>query len=237
MSVLAEHGCIAGHLDNVAIALYIGEVESLGECRLDIGTLHVGAGRPFAKIDLNSLPYCPRGGFITLWDICVPLGGRKGGSWITVVIIAMVHEPSRRLVIMLVGHILQVGVLAGEVPALDVVGRRSVEGSYGAANHDLGMALAQGTAYHLIALFEDGADDVLIAYAEILQMERLGMTSLGALACPLVGGWVGVGPVDEVAELIDVSRHLIHRNASLLSCHPLGIGSRVLAGYTCGKYG
>ena len=124
-----------------------------------------------------------------------------------------------------------------EVPALLIVGRGGVEGAYGAAELYLGMALAQGSGYHLIALFKHGADDVFVAYAQILQVERLGVTRLGTATRPDVRRRVGVSPLNEVAEVVDVGSHLVHRYATLLSGYALGIGSRVLTGHTGRQHG
>ena len=112
-----------------------------------------------------------------------------------------------------------------------------MERADGATYLNIGIALADGLADHLIAIFEDGADDVLVADAQILQMEGLGMACVGTHTGPLVGGGVGIGPLDEMAQFVDIGRNLIHRNASLLSTNTLGVGGRVLAGYAGSQHG
>ena len=126
---------------------------------------------------------------------------------VVVVIVLMVHEPPRRFVVMLVDHVNHVLVLLREVPAFDIVGRRIMERPHRAANGDLRMAFLDGAADHLATLLEDGGDDVFVAYADVFQVERSGMSGIGSHLRPFVGGRIGVRPLYQVAKLIDVGRN------------------------------
>ena len=213
VAVLAEHRGIAGHLDHVAITLDVGQIKGFSQRRFHIGALHVGRGGPLAEVHLGAL------------------------SVVVVVVVAVVHEPARRLVVVLVDHILQVGVATGKIPALLVVGTRRMERSDGAADLDVGIFGADSAGNHRVALLEDGADDVLVAYTYIFKVEGGGMAGIGAHLGPLRRGGVAVGPVNEVEQFLDVGGHLVHRYAALLSADTLGVGGRVLAGHAGCQYG
>ena len=75
-----------------------------------------------------------------------------------------------------------------------------------------------------VALFEHGADDVLVAYTYIFKVEWGGVTGISAKLGPLGGGGIAIGPLNQVEQLLDVSWHLIHRDAALLTAYTLGVG-------------
>ena len=154
MTILGEHGSIAGHLDDVTIALDICQIEGFSESCFHIRALRISGCGIFTKIDFGAV------------------------AIIVVIIVAMVHEPARRLVVMLIDHILQIGVLLGEVPAFEIVGRRRVEWSDGATDLDVRVLGSDGLADHLVTLLEDSGDDILVANADILQVEGLGMACI-----------------------------------------------------------
>ena len=77
-------------------------------------------------------------------------------------------------------------------------------------------------------------DALLVAQSQIFQVERLGMTSLGAHASPF-GVDVTIGPLNQVEGLIHPLVHLVHRHPVLrLVFHaPATVGA--LATHTTGK--
>ena len=209
VTLLGQQRSVARHLHDVGVALYVAEVEGLGECRL----VGAGARSILAHVDLRS------------------------AAVVVVVVVLVVNEPCGRLVVVLVNHVEEVAVLVGEVPALDVVGRGEVERPRRAAEQNLGMALVKLPGNHLAALLEDRGDDVFVADAEILQVERSRMACVGAHLRPLRRGGVAVGPFDEVREFVDVGGHLLHGDAALLTAEALAVGSRVLAGHAGCQHG
>ena len=213
VTVLGEHGGIGGHLDDVAITLDISQIEGFGKGCLHVGALGIGRSCIFAKIDLGSV------------------------AVIVVVIVAMVHEPTSRLIVVLIDHILQVRVFLGEGPAFEVVGRRRVEGAHGTTDLDFRIFGTDGLADHLVTLLEDGGDDILVANADILQVERLWMSCVSTHPGPFRSGGVAIGPVDEVEQFLDIGWHILHGDASLLTSDALTIIVGVLAGHSSSEYG
>ena len=213
VAVLGEHGGIGGHLDDIAIALDIRQVKGFCKGCLHIGALGISGSGILAKVDFSAV------------------------AIIVVIIVAMMHEPARRLVVVLIHHILQIGVLFGEVPALKVVGRRRVEWSDGATDLDVRVLGTDGLADHLITLLEDGGDDILVANADILQVEGLGMTCVSTHLRPFRSGRVAIGPVDEVEQFLDIGWHILHGDASLLASNALAVIAGVLAGHASSEYG
>ena len=213
VSVLRQQRRIACHRHHVAVALDIRQVERLRECRLHVGSPCVRRGGILPEIHLRQLPV------------------------VAVVVVTVVHEPARRFVVVLIHHILQLRVLAGEVPALDIVSARRVEWSHGTTDPDVRILLSDGLADHLIALLEDRRDDILVADADILQVERLGMSRLCPHLRPLRGGRVPVGPLDHRQQLLDVCRHLRHGDAPLLSTDAVAVISTVLTRHPRRQHG
>ena len=213
VSVLAQQRGVARHGHHIGIALYIGQVDALGQCCLHVGAFLRRRGGPFAQIHLGSL------------------------AVVVVVVAAVVQKPSRAFIVVLVYQVYHVLVLLGKVPALDVVGRGGVEGSHGAAHLNVGIFLLHRLAYHEVALLEDRRDDVLVAYADGLQTEGGGMAGVGAHLGPRARGGVAVGPFYQVEYLLAVGRHVGHRYAALLSAPSVGVVAGVLAGHAGGQHG
>ena len=131
-----------------------------------------------------------------------------------IVVVEVVKPPAGGLVGMLV-HDRNAG-LARIRPTLLVVlsaRRRPDRADHG----DFGVRGFDGVENLLEAVLEHVVDQVLVADAEILQIERLDMAHCGALGGPLVGGRIGVAEVDEAQHFVDVSGHvfLSHRHRAL----------------------
>ena len=100
VSVLTQERSIGCHFYHIAVALHIAEVDALSQ-RI---VYRIGTARCiFAQINLRSL------------------------AVVMVVIILMVQEPARLLIIMLVYGINPALVFAGNLPTLNIIGRREVE--------------------------------------------------------------------------------------------------------------
>ena len=100
VSVLTQERSIRCHFYHIAVALHIAEVDALSQ-RI---VYRIGTARCiFAQINLRSL------------------------AVVMVVIILMVQEPARLLIIMLVYGINPALVFAGNLPTLNIIGRREVE--------------------------------------------------------------------------------------------------------------
>ena len=157
MTFLGQQRCIAGHLNDIAIALDVAKIERLSQCRL----MSASARSILTHIDFRSL------------------------SVVMIIVVLMVDEPCGRFIVMLIDHVEEVLVLIGKLPAFDIVSRWEVERTCRATKEDLWMALAKGFGYHLTTLFEHRGDDILIANAEILHVERGRMTGIGTHLRPL----------------------------------------------------
>src|SRR5215210_4838622 len=120
----------------------------------------------------------------------------------------------------------------GDLPAFIEVGagRRRPDG---ANDGDLGMLRLHSLIDHLEALLEAGRDMVLIADAEVFELERLWMAGFGAFGSPWRSDRA-VRPFPQVEHVLDVSGHLFHRQALL--AHPARM-IRVLTGDTGGQDG
>ena len=142
------------------------------------------------------------GGILTQIDLCLAVTG-------IVVILALVEEIVILLVVVLVedGHAQLVGQLPSSLK-IGVAGMRS--GSGGAHDDDFGMRLCHALIDILETLDEFGRDLLLVAQAQILQVEGSGMSCVGTHLRPLVGGGVAVGPLDEVDGLCHPLVHLAH---------------------------
>ena len=149
--------------------LHIAEVDALSQ-RI---VYRIGAARCiFAQINLRSL------------------------AVVMVVIILMVQEPARLLVIMLVYGINPALVFAGDLPTLNIIGRREVERAVPDTRHlYLRILLLHRLADHQVALLEIGRDEVFVADAYHLEVERSRMASIGSHLSPLRGGRVAIRPL------------------------------------------
>ena len=107
----------------------------------------------------------------------------------------MVQEPARLLVIMLVYGINPALVFAGNLPALNIIGRREVERTYGTYHLYLRILLLHCLADHQVALLEIGRDEVFVADAYHLEVEWSRMTRIGSHLSPLRGGRVAIRPL------------------------------------------
>ena len=186
-----EEGGVARHGDDITVALDMEEVETFGE---GIDELLV------------------RGAVLTEIDLRLAVTG-------IAVVLAALQEVVARLVVVLVddGH----GGLLSEFPACLVVGVIGVGArTSGADDDNVGIGLAHAFIYIFKALSEFGGDLLLVADAEVLQTEGLGMALLGAELSPLGGGGIAIGPLDEVEGLGDPLVHLGHRAGVLCLCGP-----------------
>ena len=93
------------------------------------------------------------------------------------------------------------------------------------ANLNLRITLTNGLSNHLATLLEDGGDDILIANAEILHVERGRMTGICTHLRPLRLSGIAVCPLNKVTEFIDVCRHIGHRDSALLAAKAISISS------------
>ena len=209
MLVLGKQRCIAGHLNHITIALYITQEKRLGQRTL-MGTCLRSI---FANIHLRPL------------------------TVVAVVIVEVVHKPACGLVVMLIHHVEHLLMLLRKSPTLDIIGRRSVERTYSTANLNLRIAATYLLANHEATLLEGSRDDVFVTDADILQMERLRMAGICTHLRPLAGGRIAIGPLYQVAQFVDVGRHLLHRDTALLSAISMGIGTGVLARHAGSQHG
>ena len=211
MLLVAEHRCIRSHLHHIAVALDTAQMQSLCQCAVDIAVS--ASGGIFAEIDLRSL------------------------AVVVVIVVLIVDKPSHALVVVLVHEVDDVLMFECEEPTLDIVGRRSVERSCRAAYLYLGIFLAYGSAYHRESILKCRRDDVLVADADVFEIEWRGMSCLGSHLRPLACGRIAVGPLYHVENLLYISRHFVHRYSALLSAISVGVGSGVLTRHTGSEHG
>ena len=95
ISILGKQRCIGCHLDHIAIALHIAEVDSL--CQGIVERI-LATGGILAEIYLRLL------------------------AVVTIVIVLMIDKPARLLIVMLIDSINESLVLLGYLPTLHIVG-------------------------------------------------------------------------------------------------------------------
>ena len=144
----------------------------------------------------------------------------------------MVDEPSWFFVIVLIHRINPLLVLLGNLPALDIIRRWIVERTYGTYHLYLWMLLLQGLAYHQITLLEIGRNQIFVTDSHHLQVEWSGMTGISSHLCPLRCGRVAIRPLHQVNHILNILRHISHRDTSLLTADSLSIRLRILARHT-----
>ena len=73
-----------------------------------------------------------------------------------------------------------------------------MERSHRTANLYIRIPAANLLTNHQAPLLKGCRNDVFVANADILQIERLGMTCIGTHLGPLACCWISIGPLDEV---------------------------------------
>ena len=190
MAFLRQQRGVRGHLHHIGITFHRSQIESFCQrCLYVVGTSGQ-VGGIFAQIDLGL------------------------GTVITVVVVLVVNHPARIHVIVFVHH--GHAQFRGKAPALRIV-RAFVEGSYSADNRNFGMLLPDSLVYHGKALLKHFGNHILVADADILQIERLGMACLSTLPAPHGAACIAVGILYQVEHILDIGRHLFHRDATLLA--------------------
>ena len=111
-----------------------------------------------------------------------------------------------------------------------------MEGAYRSANFNFGIFGTDGLTDHLVTLFKDSRDDILVADTYIFKVERSWMTSIGTHLGPLGGSWIAICPLDHIKQLLNIGRHLIHRDTTLLTTYAIAIGIGVLTRHTSSQY-
>ena len=159
-----------------------------------------------------------------------------------VVEVLVVEIPSHWVVVVLV-HDAEV-LLGGMLPSVFVVAAFP-EGSHCAHYGDLGMRLLHTLVEVVETLVEHIAQQILVADAQVLQIEGFRVSGLGTHGGQLAGGGIAVGPLDEIEQLLQIGGHRqrlsvvgvaagFPGNAALLS---VSAATAVLTGHTGRKHG
>ena len=187
VAAFGEQRGVRGERNDIGVALKAGEIGRLGQRGTQRGAPPVVMRGVFTDIDLRIGP--------------------------VVVVIApeVVPEPMRRHVVVLVHH--WNAQLVGDLPAVVEI-FSAVRRPHGANDGDLGVLRLHRVVNHFEPLEEDRRDAVLVADAEVFQVERLGMAGGGPHGAPS-GRRRSVRPLDEIEHLLDVIGHGVERQPAL----------------------
>ena len=144
---------------------------------------------------------------------------------VLVIVILVVNEPAGSLVIMLVNHVYV--VVFGQPPSGFVVATFR-PWSRSPTNHDVGILFFHGLNDHQVTFLKGFGNQILIADADIFQVEGCGMPLFRAQLAPLRSLGIAVCPFYQVEHVLHVSRHLVHWYAALL---PVSSVAGILATY------
>ena len=178
--LMTEQWGITGHLHDITVALDVTQIDSLGEGTLYVTAALVAIAAPLSEIDLSLR------------------------TVITVVVILVVQEPTGTLIVVLIHHLRQFGVLMVKAPSLDIVAGWGMERSCRSTDNDIGVTLMDSAGDQFVTLLEGGAHQVFITDTDIFKVERCRMTSLCAFLSPFIGGWVTIGPFDQMEDIVDI---------------------------------
>ena len=206
---MTKQWSIACHLNNIAITLDITQMNSLGKRRL-----HCSRARSiFAQVHFRGL------------------------TVVAVIIVLIMKEPTCRLIIMLIHRIYHFFMGFGKLPALNVIGRWIMEWAYRTNDLNIRILGFHSLANHQIAFFKLRCYQVFIANAYHFQLKRSRMSGISTHLCPFRSSSITIRPLYQIKYILNVGRHLCHRNTSLLTGNTLGIGCRILTWNTCCKHG
>ena len=182
---------IAGHADHIGIALYMEQIKTFGK-----------------GIDQ----------FLVLSCILAQIDLRLSATRI-VIILAFVQEEVVLLVIVLIED--RHTKLVGEFPASLIVGVACMRTRSGSTHDDnLRISLRYAFIYIFKALDELRRDLLLVADAEILQIEGFGMTLVCTHLRPFIGSRVAISPLNEIDSLTNPLVHRFHRTSILSLSRP-----------------
>ena len=184
-----EERGIGCHLDHIGITLDVHQIDGLGKC--------------IEQLVVASTILC---GILAQIDLGLAVAG-------IVVVLTAVEIILCRLVVVLVDD--GKTDLFGKLPRIIIVGVAGVRTRTCCAHDDdFGMSSHDTVVDVLETLHELGRDALLVADAQVLQIEWFGMSGLSTYTAPF-GGYITIGPFDEVEGFVNPFVHLVHRTSVL----------------------
>ena len=148
----------------------------------------------------------------------------------------MIDKPSWLLIIVLIYRINPFFILLCNLPALDIVGRWTMEWTYSTYYFNFRMLLLESLADHQIALFEIGGNQIFVSDTYHLEIERSRMSGIRSHLCPLRCGRITIRPLNQVENILHILWHFCHWDSALLSADALRIRLGILTRYTSSQY-